>query len=780
MQPRAALSDSVQILMTFYPDGTQWGEPTPVLISEGFLSDDAGIPTATTTPLSDSFQVDYTNSSSSSSLRISIARDLDQELVESQRLRAAAMRAAAAGASSGGGQPMGGAAAAAAAAAAATQGLDQLKLSFGGALAQGRTMLLRASVPAWLVNGTQLPVKVGVLAVVDGEGGSREGRNSSGLGGDGGRGSYGNGVGSGTGAGRLRIMETDRVASSVQPLYEVNIMPNSIELLSFPDLPVDTRAGSTPQWAAVLSIMGSRWTAPILLTGGMTAASAAAATAAAAAAAGSAGAAAAAGGGGGVADEAGGFGSERYEPVLVRAKCTDACTHEITARVELDGSGLQRSTVLRLTPHLVVSNRTGYSLNLLQPEPIWKVIAGTVSGGSSGGGSSSSSSSRQLGWDAGGLQQQQYGGAATAGAWFAPSPTPGQGTSPKDQQYPRQQGYSTTSTSSRGALAAVGGSSARRPERDAVMMLRSGSVGVPVSWQPCSVFRQLALMLPQAADGGSGAPLDPLMWSEPFCLQYPATQELQVLLPVYRLGTPGEPQQINEASLAAARRVFDSMSGGAGSSKVVGSSTTAQQQQQLARSPSSSSLGPGKQDQQALDVKDTSKGSSSGSSSGPLFIHLCKQTDGGLQEYLAVVLQLSVEDYSPGCLHLVLQSLGGEPQHLIQNCLDHPLSFRPAHPRAAWLPLPPLSALGLVPPPVAPGGGGVAEVREVEVRDAQPETNGFGLVVLDGGEAGGTRGGDEQGARAQGAGGRAGVVDLKHQEFPVAGGKAIAFAQVGG
>jgi hypothetical protein len=733
--------------------------------------------------------VEYTNSSSNSNLRISIARDLDLELVESQRLRTAAMRAAAAGASSGGGPPVGGAAAAAAAAqAAATQGVDQLKLSFGTALAQGRPMRLRASVPAWLVNGTQLPVKLGVLAVI-GEGGSREGRTSgSGPGGDGDR-SYSAGAVSGAGAGRLRVMEADKPLSSVQPLYEVNVMPNSVELLSFPDLPVDPRGGATPQWAAVLSIMGSRWTAPILLTGGMTAASAAAATAAAAAAAGSAGvgaaaaaAAAAGGGSGGVADEAGGFGSERYEPVLVRAKCTDACTHEVTARVELDGSGLQRSTVLRLTPHLVVSNRTGYSLNLLQPEPIWKVLAGTVMGGSSGGGSSSSSSSasRQVGWDAVGPQQphhlQQYGGAAPAGAWFAPSPTPGQGISPRD---PRQQGYGASMSSGQGTRTAGSSSTTRRPERDAVMMLRSGSVGVPVSWQPCSVFRQLALMLPQAADGGSGAPIDPLMWSEPFCLQYPATQELQVLLPVYRLGTPGEPQQINEASLAAAQRVFESMSGGAGSSKVVGSSSSTSQQQQLVRIPSSSSLGSSKAEQQAIIGKDASF-SSSRSTQGPLFIHLCKQTDGGMQEYLAVVLQLSVEDYSPGCLHLVLQSLGGEPQHIIQNCLDLPLSFRPGHPRAAWLPLPPLSALGLVPPPVATGGGGIAEVQEVEVRDAQPETNGFGLVVLDGGEAGGMAGGAERGGRGQGPGGRAGGVDLKRQEFPVAGGKAVAFAQVGG
>jgi hypothetical protein len=41
-----------------------------------------------------------------------------------------------------------------------------------------------------------------------------------------------------------------------------------------------------------------------------------------------------------------------------------------------------------------------------------------------------------------------------------------------------------------------------------------------------------------------------------------------------------------------------------------------------------------------------------------------------------VVVQLSVVLRAPGCLHVMLKSVGGEPQHLLQNCTQTAVMYR--------------------------------------------------------------------------------------------------------
>lgn len=59
----------------------------------------------------------------------------------------------------------------------------------------------------------------------------------------------------------------------------------------------------------------------------------------------------------------------------------------------------------------------------------------------------------------------------------------------------------------------------------------------------------------------------------------------------------------------------------------------------------------------------------------------------------------------------LLQSLGGEPQHVIQNCTAFGLKYRQNAPKAAWMTLHPYTAEGFVRPYLLEGS------NEVELRD---------------------------------------------------------------
>lgn len=55
-----------------------------------------------------------------------------------------------------------------------------------------------------------------------------------------------------------------------------------------------------------------------------------------------------------------------------------------------------------------------------------------------------------------------------------------------------------------------------------------------------------------------------------------------------------------------------------------------------------------------------------------------------LQEFLAVVVNMSISLRSAGCGHLVLHSIGGEPQLALHNATPHAVKHRENVPRAMW------------------------------------------------------------------------------------------------
>jgi vacuolar protein sorting-associated protein 13A/C len=723
--------------------------------------------------LPDSFCVAYGNSQASNTrLRVALQRQLDTELLDSQRIRAAAARAAAAGSSS----------ALAAATAADASSADAWRMSYGAALAQGRPLLLSLSVPVWVVNGTQLPISIGIVphaTTVNGDGsslatsGDAPGLGEAGL------------LGSGAAAaGQLRVVDTEAYSQITRPGGHVTIMGNSVELLSFPGEGPDGSAwgassaggsssggsqlggaragisssleqaglssGVVQQWAAVISVMGSRWSSPLVL-----------------AAAGSEGA------GPGAAGEAAAPVAEavarlpRYEPVLLRARCRDGCVYEVTVRIESAGSSLPLSTVVRLDPHMVVSNRTGYTLHLLQPEPIWKALGASVTGPAGGALSSSRSSASPGAW----FMADAAGGAAAASAQRRGPPTAASAT----------------------------------PVRDATLVLRAGSLAVPLSWPQGCVRRLLLLTLPPtpAVMGAAAAAaaasnvleaVDPVMWSEAFRVDYPATGVMQVLLPLYRLGTPGEPAPVNEESMAAAYAAFDSL---------LQQAPHQQQQQAKADAIAAATAGrpplpsrPGSGGGARISSSTSSRSAdqpelAAAVQTKPLLVHVAKRTEGGLLEYLAVTVNLAVEMPAPGCLHLVLQSLGGEPQQCLMNCTAAPISYRQATPKAAWQILPPFSGAALVLLQPAGGLGGLLGASttsgdssssslltgsaEVELRDTDPATSGSAVCSLDT-DSSGLAISQSAGKRSSSSGGAQGA-ELP-ATFAIAGGKAHALAQV--
>lgn len=760
----------MQVCLTFHPEGAEWDEPEPVIISEGFLGSTAGVE-STARQLPNSFCVSYTNSQASRGLqlRVSMQKHIDTELLNSQRLRAAAAKAAAAGASS----------TAAAAAVLKESPPEAWKMSYGAALAQGRPLTLSLSVPVWVVNGTQLPISVGVVPISTPAGGAND--SNVPATGDPAGGSSGQDPSiSSQGVGQLRVLDTEAFTSVTRPSDQVTIMGNSIELLSYPpdpnapdnsslrsqltaELGVANNNGFVTQWAAVFSVMGSRWSSPIVMT--------------------SVGAAPpGVSGDTPVADAVSRL--PRYDPVLIRARCRDGSVYEVTVRLESAGTGLPLATLVRLDPHMVVSNRTGYTLYMLQPEPLWKALGGTTAAAT---------------W----LLSSGSGRVGNQGAWIAsaPSGAPGGGSGSGSSGGAR----STQSTASAAAA------------QEATVVLRPGALAVPLSWPAGASRRLLALTLPPRVGGssaGMGAAaavaaaaaaelsqqVDPSMWSDPFRVCYPATGVMQVLLPLYQLGAPGEPRPVDEASLAAALAVFKKLfqpqqhqpqqqqQQGKGGSSSSGSEAGKPPKPPTSSSSSSPSKGGGSsQRQQEAPVQDNA----------PMLVHVAKQTDAGLLECLAVTVNVSVEMPTPGCLHLVLQSLGGEPQQCLMNCTATAISFRQATPRSAWQLLPPYSATALVllqPPDVLSGiAGGTADplqlpsCSEVILRDSDPSTSGAAVCTFDTDSAGmptaqaaKQRSGNGSGGGSAGGSQRGVVVSSSEAPavFPVQRGEKQALAQV--
>jgi vacuolar protein sorting-associated protein 13A/C len=752
------------VCLTFYPEGAEWDEPEPVIISEGFLGSTAGVE-ATARQLPSSFSVGYTNSQASRGLklRISLQKHIDTELLTSQRLRAAAAKAAAAGASS----------SAAAAAVLRDSHPEAWRMSYGTALAQGRPLTLSLSAPVWLVNGTQLPIAVGIVPITTAAAGGT-GDTGAPATGDPASGSSSQdpSVSNSQGVGHLRVMDTEAFTTVIRPSDQVVIMGNSIELMSYPPDPLaqdsssmrspfiaelGAAGGVVTQWAAVFSIMGSRWSTPIVLS--------------------TAGAAPpGVSGDTPVADAMSRL--PRYDPVLIRARCRDGSVYEVTVRLESAGTGLPLAMLVRLDPHVVVSNRTGYTLHMLQPEPIWKALGSTQSNST---------------W----LLSSGSGRVSNQGAWIASAPSGAPGT------------YGSTG-SSRANTSTSTSTSSNRPQQprsasaahEATLVLRPGALAVPLSWPAGASRRLLALTLPPRVGGSSGnggaaaaaaaaaaelsQQLDPSMWSEPFKVSYPATGVMQVLLPLYQLGTAGEPRPVDAASMAAALGAFR---------KLVQPQPQQQQQQQQGKDGGGGQAGlppkPPSSSRGAASIQQQQE--AAGHDNTPMLVHVAKQSEAGLLEYLAVTVNVSVEMPTPGCLHLVLQSLGGEPQQCLMNCTPSAISFRQATPRSAWQLLPSYSATALVllqPPDVLSGlaGGSTDPLQlpscsEVMLRDSDPATSGMAVCTFDTDSSGmpTAQAAKQRSGSSSGGSQRGGVVTSSSEApavFPLHGGDKQALAQV--
>ncbi len=444
----------LQVLLSFAPDGCEYGEAEPVLLSDGCSRNAPGV--AGGAPLPDGFRCTYSQAATSfAPLRISLLRGLDAS--------SGAPAPAARGRSSG----VGGAA-------------------LSEAVAAGAPLLVRLSVPLWLLNATALPAQAGLLLTEPPPGAppasavaSALGPESSGYAGKTVRVDISEpgaaqvratrGLGSALcarcwqplalrgalpfcftvtcGVGGLcgvrppqlnpsvlRVVDTEAFRSSPRPASSVQVQPRSLQLLSYPPgaqqdwLPTallssvagpaglgaaegeagDTlqvtqarpppcegphttcreregkawcvwhadaccaRPAAVPQVALVLAMHGSRWTQPIHLP------------------------------------RPGEAPSVRRGPggsllpgdrLLIRALGRDDRVHEVALRIEVApaaelawpgsewggwglGSHRPAATLLRLEHHLLLSNSSGYPLQLLlQPEP----LEGSAAGGRQGG-----------------------------------------------------------------------------------------------------------------------------------------------------------------------------------------------------------------------------------------------------------------------------------------------------------------------------------------------------------------------------------------------------------
>ncbi|GFR52313.1 hypothetical protein Agub_g14850, partial [Astrephomene gubernaculifera] len=137
------------VCLSFAPDGCEFAEPEPVLLSDGYMRNAAGVAAAPRLP--DAFRCTYTHSASFTPLRIHLARQVDNSATTTGILSSPG-----AGAGAGAGGFYGSAAAASSSSYGRRTGVSPCE-----AVAQGYPLAVSLHVPLWLVNGTQLPVSCG-------------------------------------------------------------------------------------------------------------------------------------------------------------------------------------------------------------------------------------------------------------------------------------------------------------------------------------------------------------------------------------------------------------------------------------------------------------------------------------------------------------------------------------------------------------------------------------------------------------------------------------------
>ncbi|GLI59136.1 hypothetical protein VaNZ11_000961, partial [Volvox africanus] len=756
----------MQVYLSYAPDGCEYGESDPVLLSDGFMRNSAGVAPAPRPP--DSFRCTYSHSASFTPLRLNLLREVDTF---------------------------------AASGVFAASGRRGGLLTPGEAVAHGYPLSVSLHVPIWLLNATQLPVSCGVMAFeapaaagpaaataeAGGGGAVRPDISVTSTGG------YTSGaavVGGSGGAGQppshvLRILDTEAFRNSPRPSSYVSVLPRSLELLSYPLgvpglLAVDDDDGGTGnnnlQVAVVLRLYDSRWTQPIYLPRpGEQVQSRP--------------------GPGGV--------SLLTDRLLIRALCKDGCIHEVAVRLDSAplglGGGLAAdismaatrgsvAVLIRLEHHVVLTNTTGYPLVLLQPELATANVDSGAGRGSFRGQGGGSGSNYQPVTVTNRAMSVAIGGGDGGGG---------------------------------GSSGSAGRNPAMAPAL--TVSIPPGSIGVPLLWAvPAASRHQLCLALPLEGETATsatayGLPVS-VMWSEPLKVDMSGGQDAQVALPVYCLGPVGRyhsahtsgpaagalaamaalsnmtPQQQRLFELqrahAVARQMFAALSGGVGGNVSVGDPGVGPRSFKLDNAGSNSSTGSGTAAEASSGGGGGGGGSArkgsggAGGSSGMMFtpgvgpgllkivreasggdaegggqqggdqlgngggptaagfssqrtsppslepnlVRIVRLTELGNVEFLAVLLNVRLVMRAPGCLTLQLTSLGGQPQHLLHNGTPNDLTWRQAAPRAAWAKLPGYSAAAACRGVLGESWGAPLAV---ELRDTEPQSESSLLITTD-------------------------------------------------
>lgn len=666
------------------------------------------------------------------------------------------------------------------------------------AVGSGYPLTVRMHVPLWVINSTAMPIRVAVAVKQDepddsGSSMFAELSSASGFLGLGSAGSQsggfqrlGGGEGSslasgGTGASPLHMVDTEAFKSTFRPRRFVCVAPNSVELISY-------NMRSELAHVLQLSIMDSKWTAPVplpaldALTGGRLAAAAAQGRGKKAPTPGSVESS------GPSSSSAAASTFNSLEPWVIRSSqsgpsgprpgmALDPALHETVARLDLgSGIGGLHHLVLRLEPHLVVSNRTGYLLGMLQPDglgvslgPLATGISGSTAVAAGGFSPFSSLQSTLFSMKSGTL----LGGASRAGSMSSPSRT-GSERSDGAQQAPA--------------------TSALKPSSGPWLQLPPGSVGLPVIWTRGSSQvngrKMLSLCIPAmvglvvsptgsatAVPAATHSQLLPL-WSEPFSAEYPGGTHLQVVVPLYCLGRPGsyshgpdnqqqQPQQqwqqLRSVSISMAHssremqpdlaarstpnwqspRTEAHMHGGDTFPQTQGASYEEALAGVRAHLIKTCGGGTGFMDSMIdLGSETSEEVQQPGTySHAPTLFKISRHTEkAGIVDFLAVVIEVSLTLRSPGCLHLQLLSLGSEPAQLLLNATPAALRYREAgYTGAVWSVLPAYSALGYALQHYPKSS--LPEPLEIEIRSCGSDDSRGVEVSLGGVLAGGIVGG---------------------------------------
>ncbi|RMZ56118.1 hypothetical protein APUTEX25_004542, partial [Auxenochlorella protothecoides] len=370
-------------------------------------------------------------------------------------------------------------------------------LPVGDAAARGVPLSLTLAAPLWIANTTGLAMDVAVVAVAAPSRGASASPGAS-FSSRAARRDSGTARAPPPARGDLRRLVTDggEGGGAARDLpAQRHVAPGSLELLSYP----------VPAWSAYgvrLRVAGSGWTPPLALE------------------AGAAGA------------RPGGDDSplDGLEPVLVQARVREfGVTHEVVARLEVAPHA--GSQILRLEPHVVVSNRTPLDVSLLHCAGLVERVAerggAEVSavilprGASSFSAAPTTRSGQGAALRAGpgprlvrpsaGLFVGDGGDRGAGGVQTSAGPDPLAAPAP-----PRLMAT--------GALVSV---HAAAP----ALVLPAGACAVPLHLPLASRRHEVCLRL------GGGVTRDgPTLWSRPLTLRYPAEETLHVLAPCAAAG----------------------------------------------------------------------------------------------------------------------------------------------------------------------------------------------------------------------------------------------------